>query len=187
MESDGNSRRMKLLCLCIAFVIVGLSLFVLDLFSLRREEPPPAAVDASEAGTESSGKILVYVVGAVKNPGVYEIPEGSRYYDAVKAAGDVLPYADMNAVNMAEPVKESMKIYIPLDPYQSDRGAAGLVNINTAGLKELETLPGVGKVTAEKIMTYREEHGPFSQLEDLKHVPSISDGKFKKLSDKITL
>lgn len=93
----------------------------------------------------------------------------------------------MNAVNMAEPVTESMKIYVPLDPYQSDRSAKGLVNINTAGQKELETLPGVGKVTAEKIITYREEHGQFSQLEDLKHVPSISDGKFKKLADKITL
>lgn len=90
------------------------------------------------------------MVGAVKNPGVYEIPEGSHYYDAVKAAGDVLPYADMTAVNMAEPVTESMKIWIPLDPYMKDPGALGLVNINTAGAKELETLPGIGKVTAEK-------------------------------------
>lgn len=63
----------------------------------------------------------------------------------------------------------------------------GLVNINTAGAKELETLPGIGKVTAEKIMAYREEHGSFRTKEDLKHVPSIGDGKFKKLADKITL
>lgn len=187
METDGNRRRVKLLCLCIAFLLLGLSLFVLDPFSLRREEVPTAPVETVQTGGDHSGKILVYVVGAVKNPGVYEIPEGSHFYDAVKAAGDVLPYADMNAVNMAEPVTESMKIYVPLDPYQSDRSAKGLVNINTAGQKELETLPGVGKVTAEKIITYREEHGQFSQLEDLKHVPSISDGKFKKLADKITL
>ncbi|WP_297019543.1 ComEA family DNA-binding protein [uncultured Dialister sp.] len=187
MEPDGNRRRVKLLCLCIAFLLLGLSLFVLDPFSLRREEPPPAPVETAKTGEEGTGKILVYVVGAVKNPGVYEIPEGSHFYDAVRAAGDVLPYADMNAVNMAEPVTESMKIYIPLDPYQKDPGARGLVNINTAGQKELETLPGVGKVTAEKIITYREEHGQFNRLEDLKHVPSISDGKYKKLADKITL
>lgn len=186
METEGDKRRALLLCACIACILIGLSLFVLDPLSLRKEkEEPPTEVSWAE--TAEKGKILVYVVGAVKNPGVYEIPEGSHYYDAVKAAGDVLPYADITAVNMAEPVTESMKIWIPLDPSMKDSGAAGLVNINTAGAKELETLPGVGKVTAEKIMTYREEHGSFNTKEDLKRVPSISDGKFKKLADKITL
>lgn len=185
MGTDGDKRRAILLCLCIACVLMGLSFFVLDPLSLREEKAPPPVEVARPL--DKGGTILVYVVGAVKNPGVYEIPEGSHYYDAVKAAGDVLPYADVNGVNMAEPVTESMKIYIPLDPYMKDPGALGLVNINTAGAKELETLPGVGKVTAEKIIAYREEHGWFNSKEDLKHVPSISDGKFKKLADKITL
>lgn len=186
MGTEGDKRRAILLCACIACILIGLSFFVLDPLSLRQEKGKPA-LQVSQAEEGKKGKILVYVVGAVKNPGVYEIPEGSHYYDAVKAAGDVLPYADMTAVNMAEPVTESMKIWIPLDPYMKDPGALGLVNINTAGVKELETLPGIGKVTAEKIMAYREEHGSFRTKEDLKRVPSISDGKFKKLADKITL
>lgn len=186
MGTDGDKRRALLLCAGIAFILIGLSFFVLDPFSLRVEEPVPAVETVADR-EESRGRILVYVVGAVKNPGVYEIPEGSHYFDAVKAAGDVLPYADVNAVNMAEPVTESMKIYIPLDPYMKDPGAAGLVNINTAGKKELQSLPGIGQVTAEKIIAYREEHGNFNSKEDLKQVPSISDGKFKKLADKITL
>ena len=98
-----------------------------------------------------------------------------------------MPYAAMNEINMAEPVKEAMKIYVPLDPYQSDPAGQGLVNINTAGEKELETLPGVGKTTAEKIITYREEHGRFESIEDIMKVPSIGESKFKKMADKITL
>lgn len=69
METDGNRRRVKLLCLCIAFLLLGLSLFVLDPFSLRREEVPPAPVEIVQTGGDHSGKILVYVVGAVKIPG----------------------------------------------------------------------------------------------------------------------
>ena len=186
MGSDGDDRRGILLCAVIALILAGLALFIFDPFSVKavKEEPPKKIM--AEDGTPQS-KILVYVVGAVKNPGVYELPQGIRFFDAVKVAGDVLPYADMSSINMAEPVTESMKIYIPLDPYQKDPSAVGLVNINTAGEKELETLPGIGKVTAGKIINYREEHGFFEKKEDLKKVPSISDGKFMKLAEKITL
>ena len=184
MGLDIHDRRVQILCLCITAVLIVLAYLVLDPF-LRAEEPKTPEISAEEL--KGSATVTVYVVGAVKNPGVYEIPVGSHWYDAVKAAGDVLPYADMTAVNMAEPVKESMKIYIPLDPYQHDPAALGLVNINTAGTKELETLPGVGKVTAEKILSWREEHGHFEAKEDLMKVPSISEGKYKKLADKITL
>lgn len=80
-----------------------------------------------------------------------------------------------------------MKIYIPLNPDRSDPAARGLININTAGAKELEALPGVGAVTAEKIVKYRQENGYFTEKQDLKKVPSISDGRYAKLADKITL
>ena len=100
MGTEGDKRRAILLCVCIACILIGLSFLVLDPLSLRQEKEQPA-LPVSQAEEGKKGKILVYVVGAVKNPGVYEIPEGSHYYDAVKAAGDVLPYADMTAVNMA--------------------------------------------------------------------------------------
>lgn len=179
-----HDRRVQVICLCIVIVLGVLSYYVLDPL-LHAEEPEPLEISAEDI--KGSRKILVYVVGAVKHPGVYEIPEGSHVYDAIKAAGDVLPYAAMNEINMAEPVKEAMKIYVPLDPYQSDPAGQGLVNINTAGEKELETLPGVGKTTAEKIITYREEHGRFESIEDIMKVPSIGESKFKKMADKITL
>ena len=88
---------------------------------------------------------------------------------------------------MAAPIENSMKIYIPLNPDRSDPAARGLININTAGAKELEALPGDGAVTAEKIVKYRQENGYFTEKQDLKKVPSISDGRYAKLADKITL
>ena len=160
MGTEGDKRRAILLCACIACILIGLSFFVLDPLSLRQEKEKPS-LPVSQAEEGKKGKILVYVVGAVKNTGVYVITEGRKNKKKVKAAGDVLPYADMTAVNMAEPVTESMKIWIPLDPYMKDPGALGLVNFNTAGAKELDTLPGIGKVTAENIMAYREEYGSF--------------------------
>ena len=176
MEQDHEeSRRMTILCLCIGLILLGTALFVFDPFSLREEEKP-VVVTAEAGNNEKDDKLLVYVVGAVKEPGVYELPKGSHYYDAVKAAGDVLPYAEVEAVNMAAPIENS-----------SDPAARGLININTAGAKELEALPGVGAVTAEKIVKYRQENGYFTEKQDLKKVPSISDGRYAKLADKITL
>ncbi|WP_443985079.1 SLBB domain-containing protein, partial [Dialister hominis] len=112
MEQDHEeSRRMTILCLCIGLILLGTALFVFDPFSLREEEKP-VVVTAEAGNNEKDDKLLVYVVGAVKEPGVYELPKGSHYYDAVKAAGDVLPYAEVEAVNMAAPIENSMKIYI---------------------------------------------------------------------------
>lgn len=147
----------------------------------KKEEPLPSVAPTAGKG------VVVYVTGAVKKPGVYEMQPGTYVYDAVAAAGDVLPYADMSGVNLAEPVTKSMKIYIPLDVKHRDIGAENLININTADEKELEKLPGVGRVTALKILTYREENGLFQKKEDLKKVPSIGDAKYSRIEDKITL
>ena len=139
------------------------------------------------SGKESSRTLLVYVTGAVRQPGVYELPEGSRFCDAVKAAGDVLPYAVMEDINMAEPLSDGMKIHIPLDPEQADARGGGSSCRRGASPKELEPRPGVGQGTAEKIIRYREEHGRFSSKEELKKVPSIGESRYKKMADKITL
>ncbi len=186
MGLDEEKRRILRICLFAALVFAGMAFFVWFPFEKEEETPLPVKdLSASEKATK--GELLVYVVGAVKEPGVYELPKGARLYDAVKAAGDVLPYADMAGINMAEPVADGTKVYIPLDPDQSDPRGVGLVHINRASAKELEALPGVGTVTAEKIYKYREEHGPFQQKEDLMKVPSIGESKYKKLADRITL
>ncbi len=185
MEPGRENRRILILCCLVGLVLLGMASFYLH-FS-NKEEPADLVTEVSSIDTKPEGQILVYVVGAVKEPGVYELPADSHLYDAVKAAGDVLPYADMEAVNLADPVMDGSKVYIPLDPNQADARGNGLISINQASSKELEALPGIGAVTAEKIVNYREEHGPFQSKEDIKKVPSIGEGKYKKFSDRITV
>lgn len=149
---------------------------------------------AAEQRTEPQGKIYIYIVGGVDKPGVYEMPRGSRVYDAVRAAGDVSPYAAVESVNLAAPLTDGMKIHIPIDPNRVDTVAAAaaatserIVNINRAGEAELTLLPGVGKITAGKIIDYRKKHGAFRNKEELKKVPSIGDVKYSRMADRITI
>jgi competence protein ComEA len=139
------------------------------------------------ADMEDRGKIMVYVTGAVKSPGVYELDRGARWYDAVRAAGDIVPYADLEAINLSEQVGDGDKLVIPLNPDKTNPAAAGMVNINLAGSREIEELPGVGESTAQKILEYRKEHGAFKTKEEIKNVPGIGEGKFKKMKDRMVL
>ncbi len=186
MELDEEKRRILRICLFAGLVFAGVVFFLWDPFA-SKEEAPLAVTDLSAEEKGKRGELLVYIVGAVKEPGVYELPAGSRVYDAVKAAGDVLPYADLIEINMADPLEDGTKIHIPLNPDLVDPRGNGLIRINSATAKELEALPGVGEATAEKIYKYREEHGPFRQKEDLMKVPGIGEAKYKKLADRITL
>ncbi len=195
MEEEASSSK-KGCVLAILFIVVA-GLFLLDPFHRFGEEETVSPKEKTKteqavAGEENKGAsyhggYIVYVTGAVKHPGVYELPAGAHVFDAVKAAGDVIPYADLEAVPMEEEIETHRKIHIPLDPNRMDPSAQGIVNINTADEKELESLPGIGKTTAKKIINYRDENGPFQNKEDLKHVPSIGEGKYSKLADKITL
>lgn len=184
MGREEESRRILVICFAAALLALGAAFFLWHVAGETKEEPLPV-VDLSSK--ESSRTLLVYVTGAVRQPGVYELAEGSRFFDAVKAAGDVLPYAAMEDVNMAEPLSDGMKVHIPLDPEQADTRGSGLISINAASAKELEALPGIGVVTAEKIVRYREEHGHFSSKEELKKVPSIGEIRYQKMADQITL
>jgi competence protein ComEA len=148
----------------------------------------------------------VYVVGAVKKPGVYELAVGSRVNDAVKEAGGMTKKADISAVNLARVVADGEQITIPemgeaarcdepADNAQtmSTRNtssaitADGKVNINSASSEELQALPGIGEATASKIIASRETEGPFSSTEDLKRVSGIGEKKYAALADLITV
>ena len=148
--------------------------------------------------------IQVHVVGAVVRPGLYSLPEGSRVQDAINAAGGLLSEADANTMNLAEKVEDGQQLQIgkggltasptkagsPFSVIATPKGGStpnpDLVDINTAGLDELESLPGIGPTAAQNIINYRNQHGPFQQIEDIMNVPGIGPATFNQLQDLIT-
>ncbi len=138
----------------------------------------------------STSSITVYVVGAVKRPGVYTIAGGSRVVDAINAAGGFTASANQIAVNLAMKVVDGMKIYVPFVRSEgqvvygdgsSGSFSSGKIPINTATEKELETIPGIGPVLASRIVEYRREHGPFASYEDLLNVKGIGEKILEKI------
>jgi competence protein ComEA len=175
----------------------------------------PDASNAVVAEEEEPAPIVVDVGGAVNNPTVLVLPAGSRVYEALESAGGLLPQADMSEINKAAVLKDGDRIYIPSKDEiaakapvpQSAGGGAGTgvtnasetsgvsaasaagaqININTADLQELQKLSGVGPSTAQKILDYRETHGRFGSVEDIKNVSGIGDKTFEKLKEHITV
>ena len=155
--------------------------------------------DASASGASSvaADDCQVYVVGSVKNPGVYRLPVGSRVEAAIEAAGGFKKDADTTAVNLARVIADGEQITVPAkgETVSATQGsmasnsvaAGGKVNINTATSEELQTLDGVGESTAAKIIASRESEGPFTTIEDLKRVSGIGDKKFAAIASNITV
>lgn len=137
--------------------------------------------------------VYVYVCGAVHNPGVVEVPEGSRAEEALLLAGGVTAEADPFYVNLAEMVTDGQKLYFPtLEEAENleaevKAAAEGLVNINMASAEELCTLPGIGASRAADIVRYREKNGAFQTKEDIMKVSGIKQNAYDKLCDKITV
>jgi competence protein ComEA len=138
-------------------------------------------------------EIKVYVTGEVKNPGVYVMKEGERVIDAIEKAGGVLEEADLSNINLAQKVKDEQMIRVPKKGEKADTssvsGIDGVkkVNINTATKEELQTLPGIGPVTAERIIEFRETKGLFKKIEDIMNVPRIGPKMFEQIKDRITV
>ena len=149
----------------------------------RAPVAPPVAVDP--AGGE--GRVItVHVAGAVASPGVVQVAAGCRVGDALAAAGGVLPEADLARVNLAAPLADGQQVVVPATSAGGGAVAGdGRVQLNLAGADELETLPGVGPVLAERIVDYREEHGPFTVVEDLLDVPGIGEAKLAALREAV--
>lgn len=151
----------------------------------RSPGPPPLSVDP---GSGAGRTITVHVSGAVQSPGVVRVPAGARVGEAIAAAGGALPDADLGRVNLAAPLADGQQLSVPRVSAGGEAGAVagdGRVRLNVAGVEELETLPGVGPVLAERIVAYREEHGPFAVVEDLLDVPGIGEGKLAALRDAV--
>lgn len=152
---------------------------------------PPLAPAAAAPLAEPGHDIQVHVAGWVVSPGVVTLPDGALVADAVRAAGGLRLGARGDALNLAAPVTDGQQIVVPGPDHSpgevSGSGATGLVSLNRATAADLETLPGVGPVLASRIVSYREENGPFQQVEDLLGVPGIGEAKLASIRDLVTV
>lgn len=144
--------------------------------------------------TEDSKKdqITIHIAGEVNNPGIVILDEGARIVDALEAAGGETPNADINKLNLAYVLEDGEKLYIPnkneeeteyVTKGNENQTGTTKININTAQIEELSTLPGIGEATANKIIEYRKENGKFEKIEDIKNVPGIGDSKFQNIKE----
>lgn len=156
----------------------------------------PRAVESSASARPSAPvTVTVHVVGAVRRPGVYRLPGGSRAIDAVTAAGGLLGNADQGSVNLARVVADGEQVAVPVAGAPGGAGSGGggvpggpaaKVDINSATAEQLDALPGVGPATAAKIIADRTANGPFRSVEDLLRVPGIGAKKLDALRDLVT-
>lgn len=168
------------------------------------ENTPVVSRMPKETELPQKKEIYVDVCGAVVKPGVFCLPEGSRLFQAIEAAGGFLPEAAETYVNRAKGLADGEQIYVPTkeealemdkpQPVSSEEGAQesggenkGRVNINTADETELCTLSGIGSSKAKAIISYREENGPFTSAEELMNVEGIKEGTFAGIKDEIVV
>ena len=191
------------LCLC---VIIGsiinynakktpVTAFSISPVPMLSETVKPSQPSTS-TNTEAPG-FLLHIAGAVKNPGLVRLRPDARIADAIEAAGGFADSADPDSLNLASPVSDGMKlyvprrgetarIYLPATPGKAGENDSNVkININTAGIAELIRLDGIGESTAKKIIAYREENGKFQKTEDLLQVSGIGNSKYNNIQDRI--
>ncbi|HEU5215139.1 MAG TPA: ComEA family DNA-binding protein [Gaiellaceae bacterium] len=186
---SGLSRR-QLLGAAVAVVVV-LVLVIRHLGGGGTAAPAVTPLRVSGSARPAAAKLLVVdVAGAVRRPGLYRLRSGSRIDDAIAAAGGPTARAQLDAVNLAAPIADGEQVVVP------GRGAGGVaaatppaagssptapLDLNTATLEQLDGLPGIGPVTAQKIIDFRQEHGAFHSVAELEGVPGIGAGRLAEL------
>jgi competence protein ComEA len=192
------------LALCVAGLVV---MVVLGAMQLRRggedsaaaqrsDGAAPIAVDESGGG----GRLVVHVAGAVRDPGVYRLAAGARVDDAVQRAGGATRRADLGGLNLAAELEDGRQVLVPARVARGGAGGGTVaggaapepapgqpLNINTATLEQLDGLSGIGPLTAQKILDYREELGGFGSIEELGEIPGIGDKRLASLREEVTL
>lgn len=197
----------------IAAFVLGLVFAIAGMTLMKQTQPAPIIISPPKptptaVPTETPGPMQVFVNGAVVQEAVYTLPAGSLAQDAIEAAGGFADDANVTVVNLAQPMFNGAQVYVPFNVEnnatptavilteseavnstgkQTSLSAEGMVNINSADATQLETLPGIGASTAEKIIAFRDENGRFATIEDIMNVPGIGEGKFDQLQELITV
>jgi competence protein ComEA len=188
---DLSRRRLLIAAGCLALLLfVGSKLLV-------RPQPtaglaPPVAPPAETAAAATV--VVVDVVGAVRRPGLYRLEQGARIADAVARAGGATAKADLALINLAAPLADGEQVVVPKRGAAAPAGApsaggpagvpsSGPVHLSTATLEQLDSLPGIGPVTAQKILDYRQKQGAFTSVDELDAVPGIGPARLDQLKD----
>lgn len=201
----------RLITMCACIPLVGFGAF----FLLRTPAPPVEASLTYASTVVSSGPredsqvpttlatVAIHVAGNVLKPGVYEMPADSRVIDAIRIAGGANAIADLNAINLANRLNDAQQVYVPavgekVPPSSNGLSAGGIgtgsatnsveypININTADVALLDELPGIGPSTAQAIVTYRDQNGPFASVSGLEDVPGIGPAKVAAIQGLVT-
>ena len=182
------SRNQKRALALIAAVVLLSSVFV-----VARGNTESKAVAQSVPITIAEPEIFVDVTGAVNNPGVYTLTGKSRVIDAIKAAGDSAPGADLSTINLARVLNDGEQIYVDSTVVNSSgkrvskKTPTGPININRATARQLDSLDGIGPVIAARIVEYRKVNGSFLSIDDLQKVSGIGAAKFAQIKSKVRI
>lgn len=210
--------------------LASVTVALVTLWVLMRPSDPPIEASmmtaplvslATQSSVSHSGKVTVHVMGAVRNPGVYQLASTARVVDAVRAAGGAVQAADLERINLAQTLVDTEQIFVPtrkqrttritvaprirsntstvapsipgatpttvLQSAENSSSAIGKINLNTASVEQLDTLPGVGPSTAKAIISYRTKSGSFKKVSDLMNVPGIGQAKFEAVRNLVTV
>jgi competence protein ComEA len=179
----------------VAVVLAGAALWY------ARSLPQPVAIRSGlrqaapvAVASPSPSMLVVHVAGRVRHPGVYEFEAGDRVIDAVQAAGGPRKGADLDALNLAAPLSDGEQVLVPARTASGTPAGGsgvpatpGLVNVNTAAETDLEALPGIGPVLAQRIIDYRTQHGPFASVDDLLDVSGIGPATLDEFRSLVTV
>ena len=191
----------------VGLLVVGATIVVAAGLWYVRSLPKPVRIEASHTGgtggrsstlvspRPEASPVLVDVAGWVRQPGVYEMHQGDRVIDALHAAGGAKPGANLTSLNLASLLQDAQQILVlrrGAGPPGSGGGGAsigagGKINLNAATLDQLESLPGIGEVLGQRILDYREQHGPFHSVDDLLNVSGIGPSHLADVKDLVTV
>jgi competence protein ComEA len=192
------SRSTAVVGVCVALALLALVGQRLAQVGAAREGQVASAPLEPVAEPPARAVLVVHVVGEVRRPGLYRLRDGARIADALRRAGGAQRGADLAALNLAAPLVDGVQVLVPQrsrDPTTAAPGGAtatggavpsGPISLSSATIEELDELPGVGPVTAQKIVDYRTEHGPFASVDDLDAVPGVGPTRIEQLRDLVT-
>ena len=174
-----------------ALAAVSLVAALLAVLVLVRGRPSsqPLTVPTAVGGTAvtTGAALVVDVAGKVRHPGLVRLAVGARVDDALRAAGGVLPGVRTDALNLARKLADGEQVLVGVATAAAGPGAPGLLNLNTASASDIEQLPGIGPVLAQRIVDWRTEHSRFASVDQLREVSGIGESKFASLRAKVTV